>query len=322
MNEAPTGYDVIGDIHGRFDKLERLMCRLGYHRHGDGFIPPPGRKALFLGDLVDPKPGHGIPGGVKRTLRAVKMMVELEHALCLMGNHEFNAICFHTTGPAGTPLRSHTPHNLRMHQGTLDDFPDHGSPESDWRKVWLPWMKRLPLFLDMGAFRAVHACWHAPAIRAMGGVDLTDMKQLTDAADDNIPFGHAISTLLKGIEVPLPAGTYFRDESGASRERIRAKWWHRPHAGISCRDVVFPWNEQIPDLPLDETVFSIFEGYDPGAPPVFFGHYLKEPTLPPGPEQGNVACLDHGAGINGPLVAYRWRGEATLDAGQYITDQG
>jgi len=44
MRTPPTGYDVIGDIHGRFDKLERLMACLGYERQGEGFIPPAGRK--------------------------------------------------------------------------------------------------------------------------------------------------------------------------------------------------------------------------------------------------------------------------------------
>ena len=48
------------------------MTRLGYHSEGDGFVPPAGHKALFLGDLIDTKPGHPFPGGVRATLRAVK----------------------------------------------------------------------------------------------------------------------------------------------------------------------------------------------------------------------------------------------------------
>ena len=34
-------YDIIGDVHGRFDKLTTLMNRLGYQKDGDGFVPPP-----------------------------------------------------------------------------------------------------------------------------------------------------------------------------------------------------------------------------------------------------------------------------------------
>jgi hypothetical protein len=84
MNELH--YDIISDIHGRFDKLAALMERMGYQSAGEGFIPPAGHKALFLGDLIDTKPGHPLPGGVRATLRAVKAMCDAGHALCLMGN--------------------------------------------------------------------------------------------------------------------------------------------------------------------------------------------------------------------------------------------
>lgn len=78
-------YDIIADIHGRFDKLTALMERMGYQPAAEGFIPPAGHRALFLGDLIDPKPGHALPGGVHATLRAVKAMCDAGHALCLMG---------------------------------------------------------------------------------------------------------------------------------------------------------------------------------------------------------------------------------------------
>ena len=63
-------YDIIGDIHGRFDKLAALMERMDYRSNGAGFEPPAGHMALFLGDLADPKPGHEFPGGVRATLMA------------------------------------------------------------------------------------------------------------------------------------------------------------------------------------------------------------------------------------------------------------
>lgn len=99
-------YDIIGDVHGRFDKLTTLMDRMGYQSKGCGFVAPPGRMALFLGDLIDPKPGHEFPGGVCATLHAVKAMVDAGDALCLMGNHELNALYFHTCGPDGESLES------------------------------------------------------------------------------------------------------------------------------------------------------------------------------------------------------------------------
>ena len=160
-------YDIIADIHGRFDKLSALMARMGYQSDGVGFIPPAGHRALFLGDLIDTKPGHPFPGGVRATLRAVKVMRDRGDALCLMGNHEWNAILFHTTDADGEPLKSNGSRNTRTHQGTLDDFPDHADPASEWRVVWLPWFKYLPISLDLGGFRAVHACWHAELLEIL-----------------------------------------------------------------------------------------------------------------------------------------------------------
>ena len=49
-------YDVIGDIHGQAAKLEALLCNLGYVQAGEVWVPPLGRQAIFLGDLIDRGP--------------------------------------------------------------------------------------------------------------------------------------------------------------------------------------------------------------------------------------------------------------------------
>ena len=89
---SETGpFDIIGDVHGCCDELEALMTRLGYavercERPDTGkryrVVPPTGRKAVFVGDLVDRGPRVG------DTLRLVMDMVEDGNALCVMGNHE------------------------------------------------------------------------------------------------------------------------------------------------------------------------------------------------------------------------------------------
>ena len=61
---ASTGpFDIIGDVHGCADELEALLAKLGYlvswQASEDGrctVIPPPGRRAIFVGDLVDRGP--------------------------------------------------------------------------------------------------------------------------------------------------------------------------------------------------------------------------------------------------------------------------
>lgn len=77
-------FDVIGDVHGCRAELVTLLGRLGYHVDPVTLVvtPPPGRTAVFLGDLVDR--GPDTPGVV----RLVRGMVEAGSALCVAGNHE------------------------------------------------------------------------------------------------------------------------------------------------------------------------------------------------------------------------------------------
>ncbi|MEW6278977.1 MAG: polynucleotide kinase-phosphatase [Candidatus Eremiobacterota bacterium] len=71
-------FDIIGDVHGCYDELVELLEKLGYR---DG-TPPDGRRAMFLGDLVDRGPGS------PEVLRLAMDMVRRGHALCVPGNHD------------------------------------------------------------------------------------------------------------------------------------------------------------------------------------------------------------------------------------------
>jgi protein phosphatase len=77
-------FDIIGDVHGCFDELVDLLRTLGYRVDADrrNATPPAGRRAIFLGDLVDRGPG------VAAVLELVMTMVEAGAALCVPGNHE------------------------------------------------------------------------------------------------------------------------------------------------------------------------------------------------------------------------------------------
>ena len=92
-------FDLIGDIHGCGDELEELLTLLGYApfpplpagewvgdgRGGQGvraWRHPEGRRAIFLGDLVDRGPR------VPDVLRLVMGMVDAGTALCVPGNHD------------------------------------------------------------------------------------------------------------------------------------------------------------------------------------------------------------------------------------------
>jgi protein phosphatase len=84
-------FDIIGDVHGCFDELVDLLTQLGYSIEkqtddqpplGYKVKPPEGRKAVFLGDLVDRGPN------IPQVLRLVMSMFESGIALCVPGNHD------------------------------------------------------------------------------------------------------------------------------------------------------------------------------------------------------------------------------------------
>ncbi|MBI5368297.1 MAG: polynucleotide kinase-phosphatase [Planctomycetes bacterium] len=77
-------FDLIGDVHGCGDELDALLDRLGYRPDpADGiWRHPAGRRAIFLGDLVDRGPR------VVEVVRRVMAMTRAGAALCVPGNHD------------------------------------------------------------------------------------------------------------------------------------------------------------------------------------------------------------------------------------------
>jgi protein phosphatase len=87
LRQETGPFDVIGDVHGCRAELEKLLGKLGYEVASDERGQPagahhPGRRAVFVGDLVDR--GPDTPG----VLRLVMGMVAAGDALCVPGNHE------------------------------------------------------------------------------------------------------------------------------------------------------------------------------------------------------------------------------------------
>ncbi|MYB28738.1 MAG: polynucleotide kinase-phosphatase [Acidimicrobiaceae bacterium] len=75
-------FDIIGDVHGCHAELLSLLDRLGYDTAADPIAHPEGRRAVFLGDLVDRGPA------VAEVLDVAMSMVAAGSALCVAGNHE------------------------------------------------------------------------------------------------------------------------------------------------------------------------------------------------------------------------------------------
>jgi len=67
--KSVQGYDLIGDVHGCAQALERLLKAMGY-AHSRGCYRHPKRKVIFVGDIVDRGPR------IREALHVVKDMVD------------------------------------------------------------------------------------------------------------------------------------------------------------------------------------------------------------------------------------------------------
>ncbi len=304
MNEK---YDIVGDIHGHAAKLQRLLQRLGYEER-DGIYRHASRQLIFVGDFIDRGPE------IRRTLQIARAMIDAGTARAVMGNHELNALLYHTKGSDGKWLRPHDEKNTDQHQATLDQIAL--SDPVEW-KDWLNWMLKLPLWLDLGSCRVVHAAWDDAEIKTLGTQDTLTKRNLAKVGDRQTPEGKAVNFLLKGPEYKLGDRTVFVDKEGFTRKSVRAKWWIPIRPGMTHAEAAMPAGEIrgkgcVPDgvsLP----------GYGPKSSLRYFsattGWILRASRTPLAP---NIACLDYSAGYGGPLVAYRFDGEQVLNPDKFV----
>jgi hypothetical protein len=310
-----TGYDVIGDVHGHAGVLRVLLAKLGYveragaYRHHE-------RQAVFVGDLID--------RGREQltTLNLVRSMVDAGSALAVLGNHEFNAVAWATPDEHGEPCREHSAKNQDQHEDFLGEVVEG----SDVHRNWIDWFKTIPLWLDLGGLRVVHACWHEPSMRVLEP-HLTRDRCLTETvvrARRGTPLYDAVEVLLKGPEIDLGPGRSYVDKDGFDRARARYRWWD-PVATTLRQAAEIPGDAQdsagspfapLPDEPLDEQSLLRYTE----TVPVVLGHYWRTGT--PAVLTPKVACVDYSAGKGGDLVAYRWSGESVLRDDHFVAAPG
>ena len=302
-------YDLIGDIHGYASVLKRLLVKLGYVE-GDGAWRHPQRKVIFLGDFVDRGPEQ------VEVIDIVRRMVEVGQALAVMGNHEFNAVAWATADEAkpGEFLRAHSSKNRHQHAAFLEQIVEGSSAHQGA----IAWFKTLPLFMDIDGLRVVHACWH-PAHLEVLAAHIDEWNRVRAESwpvlcrEGSAPF-EALETILKGMEIPLPAGVEYRDKDGHVRRNTRTYWWHSKD-GLTYRELAMVPPELIAQIPHEPVPQELQPGYD-GIKPLFIGHYWMSGV--PKLVSEHIACLDWSVAgsnaANARLCAYRWSGETVLSA--------
>jgi hypothetical protein len=293
-------WDIIPDIHGQAAKLSALLDRLGWQRRNAGWTHSENdRRIVFLGDFIDRGPENEV------VIKPVRSLVDSGRAVAIMGNHELNAIHYHRRDPeTGVPLRRHTPSNAAQHETFLREMP-LGSKKADEA---ISWFSTLPLWLDIGPFRVVHAHWSDAAIDLLSASAIDgrlDEQNLIRAGRKSDPVYEAAGLLTKGPELELPEGHEIRDGHGHPRRDVRIAWWRTAKKSTWQELAVSVPNPS--ELPNGQVQQIDHFRYPPGAKPVVFGHYWLSgaPVL----EASNAMCLDYSAGRGGSLIAYQWYAE-------------
>lgn len=174
--------DLIGDVHGHTDELEKLLQELGYSKQNNLYSHPE-RTVLFVGDYIDRGPK------IKEALEIVKQMTDNGSVIALMGNHEYNALCFHFQKKEGGHLRKHLIKNIIQHYETLEQFQN----KQKEYEAYLDWFKTLPLFYENETIRAVHACWDEKNISFLKK-RLKDNRLINDLIYESVKKGTELQT--------------------------------------------------------------------------------------------------------------------------------
>jgi hypothetical protein len=247
--------DIVGDIHGEIAPLRSLMRHLGYDADG---VHTDGRRLVFVGDLTDRGPDS------PAVVNLVQRLIESGRAQCVLGNHELNI------------LLGHRKHENRWFFG--EDFIEDGkvvpqvlADESIQQQV-LIFFRTLPIALERGDLRVVHASWHDDMIAiaresndavslykqhheviesSFPDLDLDDTDQGLEHQNKN-PVKMLSSGPEERTDEPIIAG-------GKVRNERRVEWWH-----------------------AYQNAFCVF------------GHY----SIPAGQPRGNDStfCVDYGVG--------------------------
>lgn len=301
-------YDIIGDVHGHAPLLKKLLLQLGYVKTTNGYANP-GRKAVFVGDFINRGPQ------IRKTIRTIRTMVENGNALAILGNHEINTIIAHLEDKKGAPLVKPPVKNLLSAVKTINEFANH---PDEWQDH-LKWLRTLPLFLELGGIRVVHACWSDVAVEFLknnlpkGKIKKGVFRNMHK--NNSSELARNVWLLTKGVNFKMPGDLKIITNKGISPRTFRMRWWEQP-AGKTFEELSFESKFRLPSYTVPPEILPDSIPYPHDAPIVFFGHYCRKN----GPHiiKPNICCLDTCIANSNALLAYRWDGESILSAKKLV----
>jgi hypothetical protein len=300
-------YDIIGDVHGHADELKSLLKNMDYQLV-DGCYSHSTRKAVFVGDFINRGPK------IRETINLIRKMVEKGSAFAILGNHEMYAVLYYLRDIEGKYYKKRIPkYQLQINQ-TLDEFILY----KEEFKNHLKWMRTLPMFLDFGTIRIVHACWDDENINLIKST-VTEPKLtktvLREIALNETVFSEKFWETCKGIDFKLPKDLLVFDDEGRPHRSFRMKWWDNPE-GKTFKDISLESRFELPAYTIPKEIIQSRKPYSLNDPIVFFGHYCLKQCC--GILAENLCCVDSCVTRTGKLLAYRWDGENRLSKSNFI----
>ncbi|WP_317196622.1 metallophosphoesterase [Carboxylicivirga linearis] len=301
------GYDIIGDVHGHYSELKMLLKRMGYSRD-NGFWEHPERKAVFVGDFINRGPNS------LKVIQAIRAMVSNGSGYAILGNHEINAITYFTKRSDGRPIKTPRNNNRKL----LDSFFAEYKNNYEELQADIKWMRTLPLFLNLGKIRVVHAYWndnHIKKVSRMYENGRLRKKFLRDATRKESSLYTPFLQTIKGVEINLPKDLVIKDSNNIARTNFRVKWWVEPH-GHTFDSLSYGNKFSLPKYTIPNELITQYDIYPEEDPLVFIGHYCagNGGMIP----QKNICCVDACVANGGKLAAYRYSGEKSMDPNRLV----
>lgn len=166
IQTLPSGaLDIVGDIHGEYEALVKLLRHLGYDDQGQH---PQNRTLVFVGDFCDRGPNS------PAVLALVQQLVESGRAVAVLGNHEINLLREDAKDGSGWFFASRV-------EKDNEKYAPYTRPSELERARIVEFLSTLPIGLERDDLRVIHAAWQAAEVAVVRTLPLGSVRERYDA---------------------------------------------------------------------------------------------------------------------------------------------